>query len=243
MYLPCLGNFEMYLLTKNFCFGSYDERESKNNLYNKNKYKVSQFCKTWSTDEPDFILTLKQYLQHQNPEVEKPDLFMNPIPNPAKEVWYNKTHKVSEARCAHFLKGMVSIIGIDSSCFSNKSGRATLVTRMATLGVPNEIGMMITGHHSADGYSRYDSTQELKMEAANLVSRTLQLGWTNAMEVVSKNFMEERYVGSVDKLTPPLTDGRSDALVPVVQEKQVSFCWSACFWLFRSVLDFLGFCS
>jgi hypothetical protein len=60
--LEHFGNFEMYFLTKNVCFGSYDKRESKNNLYSKKKYKESQFCKTWSTDELDFILILKQYL-------------------------------------------------------------------------------------------------------------------------------------------------------------------------------------
>jgi hypothetical protein len=116
-----------------------------------------------------------------------------------------------------------------------------LATCMATLGVPNKIGMMITGHHSADKYSRYDCTQELKMEAPNLVSRTLHLAWTNAMEVVSKKYMDERYVGSVDKLNPLLTGGRSDQLVAVVQEKQVSVCWSACFWLFDSVQTVLDY--
>lgn len=127
----CLQRFdvvEMSLLIVLECIGSYEEWESKNNLYEENKYKESQFCKTWLSDEPQFILTLKQYLRHQNPEVEKPDMFMNPIPNPATEVWYNKTHKVSESCCTHFLKDMVSIIGIEASCFSNKFGRTTLAT-------------------------------------------------------------------------------------------------------------------
>jgi hypothetical protein len=61
------------------------------------------------------------------------------------------------------------------------------------------------------------------------------------MEVVSKKFMEEGHVSYVDKLTPLLTDGRSDELIAVVQEKQVSFCWSACFWLFCSVQTVLDF--
>jgi hypothetical protein len=43
----------------------------------------------------DFILTLKQYVRHMLEDSQKPDLFMNPIPNPASSVWYNRTHKVS----------------------------------------------------------------------------------------------------------------------------------------------------
>lgn len=70
--------------------------------------------------------------------------------------------------------------------------------------------MMITGHHLANGYSRYDRIQELKMEAISLVSSTPQLTWTNAMEVVSKKFMEECYVGSVEKVNPqPITPSAS----------------------------------
>jgi hypothetical protein len=103
-------------------------------------------------------------MRHMPEDFEKPDLFMNPIPNPAGIAWYNRSHKVSKSRCADLLKSMAKIVGIDPACFSNKSGRATLITWMATLGVPDHIGMMITGHYSADGYSRYDRSEEVKME-------------------------------------------------------------------------------
>jgi hypothetical protein len=103
-------------------------------------------------------------MRHMPEDFEKPDLFMNPIPNPAGIAWYNRSHKVSKSRCADLLKSMAKIVGIDPACFSNKSGRATLITWMATLGVPVHIGMMITGHYSADGYSRYDRSEEVKME-------------------------------------------------------------------------------
>jgi hypothetical protein len=146
---------------------------------------------------------------------------MQPIPNPAKTVWYNKSHKVSEARCGHFLKAMLEIVGINADCFSNKSGRATLVTKMATLGVPNEIGMMITGHHTVDGYSRYDRTQDLKKEAANLVSRTPHLSWNSAMDEVSKKFLENKYVGSVENLKPLMAEGTKEDLALTLKQKKV----------------------
>jgi hypothetical protein len=101
---------------------------------------------------------------------------------------------------------MGKIVGIDTECFSNKSGRVTLITHMAALGVLDEVGMMVSGHHTADGYGRYDRTKDLKMEAATLVSRTPQLSWADAMEKVSKKFHEEHYVGSLDTLNP-LTGG------------------------------------
>jgi hypothetical protein len=166
------------------------------------------------------------------PDADKPDLFMQPIPNPEKEVWNNRSHKVSELRCANILKSLGKIVGIDTDCFSNKSGRVTLITRMAALGVPDEVGMMVSGHYTANGYGRYDRTKDLKMEAANLVSRTPQLSWENAMEKVSKKFHEEHYVGSMDTLKP-LTGGTS-ALTVAVQQKQVIFVCCICFMYYLS---------
>jgi hypothetical protein len=64
----------------------YEERESRNNMYDEHKYKEEQFQKTWTTNEENFVLTLKQYLRHRADDVEKPDLFMNPIPNLALSV-------------------------------------------------------------------------------------------------------------------------------------------------------------
>jgi hypothetical protein len=166
-------------------------------------------------------LTLKQYLRHLPKDSDKPSLFMNPILNPASAVWYNKSHKVSAARCGDILQSMAKIVGIDTTCFTNKSGRATLVTRMAAQGIPDEIGMMVTGHHTADGYSRYDRTADMKMEAANLVSRTPELSWKDAMAMVSKKFLEEQYVGSMEALRPLVSGGPSKSLTVGLTEKQV----------------------
>jgi hypothetical protein len=212
-------------------------------MYSEHKYKEEQFRKTWSSNEDDFLLTLKQYLRHMAPDADKPDLFMQPIINPAKEVWYNRSHKVSEARCANLLKSMAKIVGIDTECFSNKSGRVTLITRMAAQGVPDEVGMMITGHHSVDGYGRYDRTKDLKMEAANLVSRTPELTFKSAMEVVNKKFMQEQYVGSSDNLRPLMCGGSSNSLAVGVQQKQVLTVLSvACLAYFVVCVAYFDLC-
>jgi hypothetical protein len=128
----------------------------RNNMYIELKDKEEQFQKTWSSDEEDFIVTLKQYMRRMPDNSDKPDLFMNPIPNPMSSVWYNRTHKVSESCCADFLKSMAQIVGINTLCFTNKSGRETLVTWMAAQGVPDEIGMLVTSRHNVDGNSRYN---------------------------------------------------------------------------------------
>lgn len=103
-------------------------------------------------------------------EITKPDLFMQPISSPVGNIWYNKVHKVSRETAGKWLRNMLMLVGLPGDCFSNRSGRCTLATRMAAKGVPDEVGMMITGHHTAGGYSRYDRTQDLKMEAATIYS-------------------------------------------------------------------------
>lgn len=86
--------------------------------------------------------------------------------------------------------------------FLNRSGRSTLITRLAARGVPDEVGMLITGHHTTGGYSTYDRTQALKMEAATLVSANPGLDYDKALTHVSKQFLAEELVGSSEGLKP-----------------------------------------
>jgi hypothetical protein len=92
---------------------------------------------------------------------------------------------------------------------------------MAAQGIPDKIGMMVTGHHTADGYSRYDQTADMKMEAANLVSPTLELSWKDAMDMVSKKFLQEQYVGLMEALRPLVSEGPNNSLTVGLTEKQV----------------------
>lgn len=103
---------------------------------------------------------------------------------------------------------MLELVGLPPRVFSNHSGRATLVTRMTARGVPDKIGMMVTGHHSTGGFLRYDRTQDLKMEAAVKVSLDPTLNYQSTLQEVSEKFFQENVVGSADKLRP-LVDGVS----------------------------------
>jgi hypothetical protein len=167
------------------------------------------------------VLTLKQYFRHMPDDAEKPDLFMNPIPNPATTVWYNRMHKVSEARCSDLLKSMARIVGIDAECFSNKSGRATLITWMAFLGVPNEVDRLVTGHHTTDGYQRYDRSLELQQQAATTVGSNPCLSFSEALSIVSKKFHEEQYTGKSENMEPLVDPGQAKQLV-LAPKPQVS---------------------
>lgn len=59
---------------------------------------------------------------------------------------------------------MLELVGLPTDLFANKSGRATFITRMAAQGVPNEVRMLISDHHTSDGYHRHDRTKQVKLE-------------------------------------------------------------------------------
>jgi hypothetical protein len=59
------------------------------------------------------------------------------------------------------------------------------------------------------------------MEAENLVSRTPQLTWNEAMDRVSKKFLKDQYAGSVESLNPLMAAGLSKNLAIDTKQKQV----------------------
>ncbi len=207
----------------------FEERESKNNSYDLDRTKEEQFRQTYYTFEEDFILTWKQYSRHLPPlgEGVKLDLFMQPIPKPAGPIWYNKSTKVAERVCGQWLKSMMSLVGLPPDLItSNKAGRVTLITRMAACGVPDEVGMMVTGHHTTDGYGRYDRTKELKMEAAVLAGCTPGLTYDKALCDVSNRFIKDSIVGSSEGLRPLLsketTEKENELRLKMGQQLQAS---------------------
>lgn len=126
----------------------FEERLSKNNNYTLTRCSEEQFWNAYHSFEPDFVLCVKQYFRHMPPLEPNTiaDLFWGPITNPATVVWFNRKHKVACDQAGNWLKTMLKIVGLPTDLFTNKSGRATLITRMATRGVPSKIGMMISGH-------------------------------------------------------------------------------------------------
>ncbi|CAM6090480.1 unnamed protein product [Calypogeia fissa] len=185
-------------------FVRFEERCSKNNNYTLERYNEEQFRKVFHSYEEDFVITVKQYLRHMPPEDEgtKPDLFLGPITNPTGNIWFNRVHKVSQGRASKWLRTMLELVGLAPDLFSNRSGRATLITRMAARGVPDDIGMLISGHHTADGYSRYDRTQALKMQAVAIVSANPDMSYEDELMKVSKKFISEDLIRSSANLKP-----------------------------------------
>jgi hypothetical protein len=139
--------------------------------------------------------------------------------NPAGTIWYNCVHKVSAEKLGYYLKSMAKVVGIDTACFSNKSGRATLITRMAFLGVPDEVGRLITGHHTVDGYQRYDRSLELQQQAATLCGANPSLTYEAALREVCEKFREDQFIGKSKNLCPLVDQATRDKLVVVSSSK------------------------
>jgi hypothetical protein len=62
-------------------------------------------------------------------------LFKHAHPNLASTKFYNRVHKVSKEKLANYLKSMAVMVGIDPDYFTDRIGRAMLITCMAFLGV------------------------------------------------------------------------------------------------------------
>jgi hypothetical protein len=147
-------------------------------------------------------------------------------------------HKVSSKTLANNLKSMAIFVGIYPNCFSNQSGRATLITQMAFLGVLDKVGCLITGHHTTECYSTYDRSQELQQHAATLVAANPGLTYEAAMQEVSAKFKEEQYTGTSDNLRPLVDQAAKDKLM-VVSAKKAPVLFTYCIFWFL----FLLFCT
>jgi hypothetical protein len=64
---------------------------------------------------------------------------------------------------------------------------------MAFLGVPDQVGCLIMGHHITDNYSGYNRSQKLQQHAATLMAENPDLTYEAAMQEVAAKFREEHY--------------------------------------------------
>jgi hypothetical protein len=92
--------------------------------------------------EEDVLDTFRRYFSHLPEGVEA--FFLSVIDTPASCVWYSKT-VMGLKSLRNVVKNILVENGLDPEQFTNKSGRTTLVTRMAEAGVPPEVGMDVTG--------------------------------------------------------------------------------------------------
>ncbi|CAM6105270.1 unnamed protein product [Calypogeia fissa] len=132
---------------------------------------------------------------------------------------YNE-EQFRKGRASKWLCTMLELVGLAPDLFSNRSGRATLITRMAARGVPDDVGMLISGHHTADGYSRYDRTQALKMQAAAIVSANPDMSYEDALMKVSKNIISEDVIGSSANLKPLVLTHSTNSAPTIIEQVQ-----------------------
>jgi hypothetical protein len=127
------------------------------------RYQEEHFRPAVTEHDQDMVETMKVLISHL--PLSCMFLFCQPIDNPRTNAWYSSL-RVSAKRLTGCLKEIHKECGLDVEAVSNKSGRTTCVTRMASEGVPPAVGMQITGHKSKGAYSRYDRSVEAQVRAA-----------------------------------------------------------------------------
>lgn len=90
---------------------------------------------------------------------------------------------------------------------------------MVAKGVLYEIGMLITGHHTMEGYGQYDRIHEIKMTDATLIYANPHMTYKNALSIVSKDFLAKKVVGNAGNLRPLIA-----MLSPAGREKGPLVC-------------------
>lgn len=91
---------------------------------------------------------------------------------------------------------MLETVGIDPEGYSNKSARATLITRMSAMGVPTEVGMKVSGHHTATSYAKYDRTEELKMRATEqVICASKGASYDETLGTLSESYVQGKILG------------------------------------------------
>jgi hypothetical protein len=123
-------------------FVEYHERTSKNGKASLKRFQPEHFRLALRNYEVDVVDTFRRYYSHLPEGVES--LFLSVIDNPRTCVWYSRT-VMGLKSLRSTVRNMLVENGLDPDGFTNKSGRATLVTRMAEAGVPPEVGMTVTG--------------------------------------------------------------------------------------------------
>lgn len=118
--------------------------------------------------EPDVVETFGCFFQHL--PVNAMWLFYQCIDSPRTQAWHS-THRVGVKKLNTVLKDLHNESLLNSDGITNKSGRTSLVTRMAFEGVPSVVGMKIIGHKSEGAYARYDRSVDTKVRAALRTAR------------------------------------------------------------------------
>jgi hypothetical protein len=120
----------------------YHERSSKNGKATFKRFQPEHFRLAVKVYDLDVVDSFKRYFKHlpEGPEA----FFLSVIDTPQTVVWYSIT-VMGLKSLTTLVKRILSDNGLDPEDFSNKSGRTTLVTRMAEAGVPPEVGMDVTG--------------------------------------------------------------------------------------------------
>jgi hypothetical protein len=140
----------------------YHERALKNGHGTWKKFQNEHFHPPVRVYNDDVHDTFTRYISCRPRDIDA--FFLNSIDNP-QGCWYAAIPM--GLKCVCFLLKLIFLDnGLDPTEYSNKSGRATLVTRMSQHGVPREVFMRMTGHFNLKSYSKYDTTLEAQTQAA-----------------------------------------------------------------------------
>lgn len=119
------------------------------------RYQEEHFRAPITEYDPDVYETMSLLIKHLPSSVPFHGrfLFYQAIDSPRSVSWYTSA-RVSLRNLCKWLKLIHEECGLIADVITNKSGRTTCVTRMATEGVPPTVGMSIIGHKSVGAYDR-----------------------------------------------------------------------------------------
>ena len=122
----------------------YDERMSKNYAVNIQRFQEEMFRPAVTNYDEDVVKTWLALDKHTPDDIKGGHLLLAPIDRHNSDDWF-KNQNVGLNTIRKLLKQMAVTTGV-SGDVTNKSGRVTVVTRMAIAGVPRPTMAQITGH-------------------------------------------------------------------------------------------------
>jgi hypothetical protein len=172
-------------------FVRYSERDSKNYHASMTKFQQEHFREPVTCHEPDVVSTYRQLIRHMPPKEDPKKgrhIFLQAIRgNCRTNAWFNTNNIVVKVLAA-WCKNMMALLDAPGS-YTNKSPRYTTIQKMILAGVPNGIGMAITGHKNEGSYRRYDQNIEVeKMAAMDILACPFKDGKRRMYADVLKEF-------------------------------------------------------
>lgn len=140
----------------------FTERRSKNHRATVTKNQPEQFRRPVYSYDEDVVKCWEAYDSHLDIDMKNGAFFLGPLDEPRTSVWYKRTN-VGIGSLRKWVANMARNAGI-SGDITNKSGRATAISRMSMAGVPKSIICGVTGHKNPNMLDRYDDSLDIAHE-------------------------------------------------------------------------------